>query len=154
MKTKYHLIILSAVAVVLIAGCKKNDFKEITGLCPAVESTYPSNGAAGVPIGQGISVSFNENMNPASFIQSSCDQEASITLLGKTSVAGTISCNGKTATFTPFDSLLPGTTYTATITTRATNVEGLSLKNNYVWSFTTISRHKISNIRDKEVQPK
>ncbi|MGD0710818.1 MAG: Ig-like domain-containing protein [Bacteroidales bacterium] len=137
MKTKILLTILAIVTVILIVGCKKDDFIEIKGLCPAVESANPANGVSGIPVNQGISVNFNQNMNPASFIQTSCNMEASFTLQGDTLVAGTVSYNGTTATFTPSVNLLPGTTYTATITGRVKNLEGIPLAKNYVWSFTT-----------------
>jgi hypothetical protein len=138
MKTKILLTILAIVTVVLIVGCKKDDFIEIKGLCPTVESANPANGASGIPINQGISVNFNQNMNPASFIQTSCNMEASFTLQGSALVVGTISYNGTTATFTPSSNLLPGTTYMATITGRVKNLEGIPLSKNYVWSFTTV----------------
>jgi hypothetical protein len=138
MKTKILLTILAIVTVVLIVGCKKDDFIEIKGLCPTVESANPANGASGIPINQGISVNFNQNMNPASFIQTSCNMQAAFTLQGSALVAGTVTYNGTTATFTPSSNLLPSTTYTATITGRVNNLKGIPLANNYVWSFTTV----------------
>jgi len=42
-----------------------------------------------------------------------------------------------TATFTPTSSLLPGTLYTAMITTGAQDPAGVALATNYVWTFTT-----------------
>jgi hypothetical protein len=52
-------------------------------------------------------------------------------------VSGAVTYSGSTASFTPSSNLLASTVYTATITTGAKNVAGLSLVNNYVWSFTT-----------------
>lgn len=134
MKTKIFLTILAIVSVVLIAGCKKDDFREIVVECPAVELANPANAATGVPLNQGISVTFNENMYPES-----CNAEAPFTLKGATPVAGTVSYNGKIATFTPSANLLPGTTYTATITEKFKNIAGIPLANEYVWSFTTVN---------------
>jgi hypothetical protein len=137
MKTKIHLTILAIVSVVLITGCEKDNFKEIVGICPNVELVSPANGTTGVPINQGISVTFNQNMNPATFVVSSCNTESPFTLQGATTVEGKVSYNGTTATFTSSGDLLPGTTYTATITDRVKNLAGIPLATNYVWSFTT-----------------
>jgi len=76
-------------------------------------------------------------MNPATFIQTPCNMEASITLEGETSVAGTVTYSDRTATFTPSVNLLPGTTYTATVTERVKNLAGIPLSGKYVWRFTT-----------------
>jgi hypothetical protein len=138
MKTKKHLTILVIVSVILIAGCKKDNFKEIVGICPIVQSTNPANGATDIPLNQGISVTFNENMNPATFNLTSCDMESPFTLQGVTPVAGKVSYNGTTATFTSSDNLLSGTTYTAIITEKVKNLAGIPLAKNFVWSFTTV----------------
>jgi len=57
--------------------------------------------------------------------------------IGTTSVLGTVTYSGSTATFTPSSNLNSNTTYTATITTGAKNVAGVPLANNYVWTFNT-----------------
>jgi hypothetical protein len=44
---------------------------------------------------------------------------------------------GSVATFIPTANLAPTTEYTATITTGATDVAGIALAQNYVWTFTT-----------------
>jgi len=58
---------------------------------------------------------------------------------GTTPVAGvvTYSASNNTATFTPSTTLALSTPYTATITTGATDVYGMALASNNVWSFTT-----------------
>ena len=58
-------------------------------------------------------------------------------MAGTTVVSGAVNSSGTTATFTPSDDLLSGTTYTATITTGAKNPAGTPLANDYVWTFTT-----------------
>ncbi|MDD5571258.1 MAG: Ig-like domain-containing protein [Bacteroidales bacterium] len=143
MKTKKLLTILIIVSVVFVAGCKKDTFVEIVKVCPIVESTNPTNGSSGVPLNQVITVTFNEKMNPATVILESCNMEASFTLQGTVPVSGTISYNDKTAFFMPFGNLLPGTIYTATITTRIKNLDGISLAKKYVWSFTTAGENAI-----------
>jgi hypothetical protein len=74
-------------------------------------------------------------MNPASINSGTF----TLTGPGTTAVAGTVSYDAasKTAIFTPASALAFSTLYTATITTGATDVFGLSLASNYVWSFTT-----------------
>ena len=38
--------------IALAVGCKKDDYVEVPGLCPVVESTNPANGAINVPLSQ------------------------------------------------------------------------------------------------------
>src|SRR5258708_3973769 len=56
---------------------------------------------------------------------------------GTAPVAGTVNYTGVTATCTPAGNLAPLTTYTATITSGATDLAGNALTTDYVWSFTT-----------------
>ena len=53
--------------------------------------------------------------------------------------SGTVTYVGLVATFTPLSNLTLNTTYTATITTRVTDIDGNALVSNKVWSFTTIT---------------
>jgi len=64
MKMKRLLTTLALVVVVIIAGCKKDTFKETVGVCPVV-ITDPLNLATGVPLNKIITATFNENMNAA-----------------------------------------------------------------------------------------
>jgi hypothetical protein len=102
---------------------------------PAVESTIPENGATNVPIGQVLSATFSEAMNPATISATTFR----LTVTGGAAVAGTVTYAGGVATFTPTASLAYSTNYTATITTGATSVAGTPLASNYVWTFTTIT---------------
>jgi hypothetical protein len=102
---------------------------------PAVVSTIPANGAANVPIGQVLSATFSEAMNPATISATTF----TLTVTGGAAVTGTFSYSGVVATFTPSASLANSTNYTATITTGATSVAGTPLAANYVWKFTTIT---------------
>jgi hypothetical protein len=43
MKPKKLLTTLALVSVVLIVGCKKDNFVKTIGVCPVVESTSPIN---------------------------------------------------------------------------------------------------------------
>ena len=103
-----------------------------TVTAPTVISTDPANNATGVVLNKVISATFSEIMDPLTI------NATSFTLMqGSTVIAGTISYTGTTAYFTPAVNLLPGTIYTATITTGAKNPAGTPLANNYVWTFTT-----------------
>jgi len=105
-----------------------------TGVAPIVTSTVPANGATIVPVNQVLSATFSEQMNCSTITASSF----TLTAPGPISVPGIVACAGTSATFTPTSLLKGATTYTATITTGATNVAGAALASNYVWTFTTV----------------
>ncbi len=99
---------------------------------PTVIATDPVNNATGVVLNKVISATFNEAMNPLTI------NATSFTLMqGAIIIPGTVTYSGNTAYFTPTTSLLPGSVYTATITTGARNLAGTALANDYVWKFTT-----------------
>jgi methionine-rich copper-binding protein CopC len=99
---------------------------------PIVSGTSPANNATNAAINADITVTFSENMTAGSFTT------ASFTLSsGAGVVIGAVSYNGTTATFDPTADLAYATTYTATITTGATDAGGNPLETNYVWTFTT-----------------
>jgi hypothetical protein len=108
-----------------------------TGAGPAVLSTIPANGATGVAVNQVLSATFNKAMNCTTLATPATS--FTVTGPGSTNVAGTISCAGAVATFTPSASLATNTLYTAKISTAATDTTGLPLAVNYVWSFRTVS---------------
>jgi Ice-binding-like/Bacterial Ig-like domain len=116
---------------VILSGCGRQ--QTVGPVAPAVVSTVPANGAAGVPMAQMISANFNEAMN-ASTIDTST---VTVTGPGATPVTGTVTFSGITATFAPTAALAPGTLYTGTITTGAANPSGTDLASNFVWTFTT-----------------
>jgi hypothetical protein len=99
---------------------------------PTVVSTVPANAAIDVAVATNATATFSEPMNPATITT------ATFTLKqGVTPVAGVVSYGGTTAVFNPSSDLAPGTVYTATITTGATDLAGNAIASNYVWSFTT-----------------
>ena len=95
-------------------------------------STDPLNLATAVVINKKVSVNFSVPMDPLTLTANSFTIKQ-----GANSVSGTVSGTGTTALFTSANNLLPDMTYTATITTGAKNMSGISLANNHVWSFTT-----------------
>jgi len=135
MNPKKLLTTVAIVAVILIAGCKKDDFKEIVGVCPVVISTSPANAAIGVPLDKIITATFNEAMNPITITQESFTVELSAK--GVSAVAGTVSYTGTTASFKPASALEPSTDYTGTITSSVKDLMGNALQTNYVWTFTS-----------------
>ena len=130
MKTKSLFAILSLVLLVIISGCKKDDYVEITGLCPEVVSTIPADGAIGVPINQVISASFNTKMDPTTITSSTFTVHGS-------EVEGTVTYTDSTASFTPKDDLAINHTYTGKITTKVKDVTGNYMQQDYVWTFST-----------------
>ena len=101
---------------------------------PTVTSTDPLNLATGVAFNKKVSFSFSKVMDSTSVVTNFTLINTS---LGGTPVSGTIVYTGTTGVFTPSASLLPSTTYAATITNGAKDPLGIRLVNNYVWSFTT-----------------
>lgn len=132
MKTKKLLSTIAILFIALISGCTSDDFNEIVGVCPVVETTNPKDGAFGVPLNQIITATFNEEMNPLTINQSTF----TITVAGAL-VAGKVTYSGKTATFTPTNRLAIKTLFTGTISTSVKDVDGNALQTNYVWTFTT-----------------
>jgi hypothetical protein len=110
------------------------NFTTGTIVAPKVNSTDPTNLSTGVALNKVISAVFSETMDPLTITSTSF-----VLMLGTTPVAGAVNYSGTTATFTPTAGLLSGNTYTATITTAAKNLAGVSIADNYEWSFTTVA---------------
>ena len=106
-----------------------------TSVQPIVISTVPAPGATGVPINQVLSATFSKAMNCATL--ASPATTFTLTGPGTTSVAGTVTCTGAVATFTPSANLAYNTLYTANISIGATDTTGDPLAGNYSWTFTT-----------------
>lgn len=142
MKTKSKRLWMTTIVaflslVVLIGGCKKDEYVEIVGVCPVVESTNPTNGATNVPLNQIVTVTFNEEMNPVTITPSS------FTLTGGLNngnpISGTLTYNNSNATlsFVPTAPLALNTTYTGTVKSTIKDLNGNALQTNYVWTFST-----------------
>ena len=150
MKTKKLILTYAILFIALVSGCASDDFQEKIGICPIVESTTPVSNALAVPVNNVVTITFNEEMDPATITQSS------ITLTGTSLVAGTVSYSGKTATFTPTSPLAENTTYTGRVKTTVKDLMGNALQTDYVWAFTTglilrpivISTDPINNATD------
>ncbi len=97
---------------------------------PYVSGVSVPDGATGVSVDTVFRVTFSEpvrNVGSATFRLET----------GGAPVAGTVTVDGSTATFTPSAPLLASTTYTATVTTGVTDLANNVLAMGYSWTFTT-----------------
>jgi hypothetical protein len=114
-------------------------------VAPTVTTTVPVNGASNVSRTTGINATFSEAMDSATL-------NASTFLVTK--APGAVVVTGKvtydpatdTATFTPPGPLAIGATYTGTIKTGATDLEGNALVADFQWIFTVGSSSGLSPI--------
>ncbi len=114
--------------IAFLAGCEKQD----TSVRPTAASTDPLQNVTGVPRNQAVAFTFSEAMDPLTI------NASTFTLMqGANAVPGVVTYSGNTATLTPVNLLSAATLYTATMTTGAKTLSGLSLASNSVWSFTT-----------------
>ena len=107
-----------------------------TGSCvpPTVISVTPPTVSVGVCPSTAVTATFSQAMNPSTI------NTTTFTLTAGTppvAVTGVVTYAGSTATFTPSSPLALNTHYTATITTGAMDLSGVSLASNFVWTFTT-----------------
>jgi hypothetical protein len=107
---------------------------------PTVTARNPTSGATNVGLSNVVSVTFSEDMDPASVIASNVQlRDAANSLVAATV---TYSAGTRTATLSPSATLLPSTTYTVTVRGGAGGVQDLAanaLAGNDTWSFTTVS---------------
>ncbi len=99
---------------------------------PTVVSSYPLDTETGASTLATMSATFSEAMAPASLTNATFGVKQ-----GAAVIPGAVSYFNKTVTFTPASKLDLSTTYTATVTTAATDLAGNPLAAAYSWSFTT-----------------
>ncbi|MFO7938725.1 MAG: ice-binding family protein [Bacteroidales bacterium] len=101
-------------------------------VAPTVTTTNPLNDAIEVERNITVEATFSEEMDPLTV------NASTFTLMdGTNEVSGVVEYAGTMATFTPTNSLLAETVYTAKITTEATDLAGNAIAVNKEWSFTT-----------------
>ncbi len=102
---------------------------------PTVASTLPSDAAAGVATGSGVSATFGSAMDVSTITSSSF----TLTDSAGASVPAGVSYGAasKTATLTPSAPLATGTSYTARLGTAVADQSGRPLQYAYTWTFTT-----------------
>lgn len=99
---------------------------------PMVTLMNPANSATGVDLNQVIAITFSEPMDQTTLnaLTFTLKQES-------TSIAGTVTYTGATATFTPATNLASNKIYTATITTGAKDMASNALAVDKSFNFTT-----------------
>jgi hypothetical protein len=107
-------------------------FSTSTTVAPTVTSTDPANNATGVVMNKIGAATFSVPMDPLTLTTTTFTLKQ-----GTTSIPGTVSYIGSTASFDPTSSLSSNTVYTATITTGAKDAPGTAMAADYVWTFTT-----------------
>jgi hypothetical protein len=100
-----------------------------------VSSTTPANLAIGVAEDQVLTVTFNQDLNCTTVTTSTFTLQSVAKHPG--AVAGTVTCSGMVATFTPSSPLAANTNYTATITNKVKDENGQTLLLCFVWCFKT-----------------
>jgi alpha-tubulin suppressor-like RCC1 family protein len=102
---------------------------------PTVLSVVPAANATSVQLNKAVTVNFSEPVNCATVTATS------FTLKNPsgTALAGTITCSGATATFTPTALLSASTKYTARVTVAVKDLAGNAMGAAKSWSFTTDS---------------
>ena len=101
-------------------------------IAPTVMSTNPADLDINVALNSDVAATFSEEMAGLTITTSS------FTLMdGLSDITGSVSYLNSMATFNPDSDLAANTTYTAIVSTDATDLAGNALENAYVWSFTT-----------------
>ena len=108
---------------------------------PTVTFTSPVKGDKTTPVNQKVNAAFSENMDPATITAATFSVKQ-----GETPVAGTVTSNASTATFTPAQNFEKGKAYTATVTTGTKDLSGNALANNYAWDFTAYQAPKVIGV--------
>ena len=109
------------------------DLEQEKANAPTVSSTFPEASATDVVINTPVSATFSTEMNSSLITTETFTLKSS----AGSSVAGVISSNGNTFTFTPDANLEQNTAYTATLSSQISDSSGNTLFSAYVWSFTT-----------------
>ncbi|MFN7014477.1 MAG: ice-binding family protein, partial [Bacteroidia bacterium] len=110
------------------------NFTTGTIVAPRVTQTDPFNNETGVTVNKIITATFDVAMDPLTITSTTFTLKQ-----GNTPILGSVNYIGNVASFDPNDPLLQNAVYTATITTGAKNLTGVSIANNYVWTFTTFN---------------
>ena len=125
--------IILILSVVAISGCMKENTNPATK-SPIVISTGAVKNASSVALNEIVTAKFSVPMD-----RTTLTAETFTLKLETIPIAGTVTSTDSTASFIPAESLLSGAAYTATITTGAKNVSGISLTDDYVWTFNTVT---------------
>ncbi len=107
---------------------------------PLVSSTVPTSGASAIAVGANVTATFSEAMAAASLTATSFSLAP--TAGGPAVAASPPSYNAATrvVTLDPTAALVAGVSYTATITTAASDLAGNTLLTAHTWTFTTATQ--------------
>ncbi len=109
-------------------------------IVPVVISTDPTPGQGNVALNKIITATFSVPMDRTTLTNATF-----IVKQGLNTIAGAITYNGSTVSFTPSNPLMANTVYTVTITTGATSVQGTPLAADYSWNFTTLPIPRVTD---------
>jgi hypothetical protein len=129
MKPKNLLQTAAFVMAVFLTAC--NDDSE-TVMSPSVSQTDIINNATGVPRNKAIEVTFSEDMDATTI-----NTNTFIVRKGSNPVEGNVSYSDRKASFQPAQLLDPNETYNVRITMEVKDMQGNSLRDEKIWSFTT-----------------
>ena len=117
----------------ILSGCKKIvDETGKIGTCPTIKSTDPISGAINVATNKVITITFNDDLNPATVHESTIQLKA-----GTTRIQGVVTYANKVATFTPSVPLSAKTVYTGVVTIGVRDFARTALPVEYTWNFNT-----------------
>ncbi len=133
---KKALSLVFAISTVFLYSCGGSDDNgsAADSTDPAIVSVSPAANATGVLLNNAVAVVFSEAMEPTTITTSTITVMA-----GATSIGGTVSYSGTTASFTPSQNLTQDTLYTVTISETVTDANGNDMSAPYSWSFTTLT---------------
>lgn len=126
-----YMAVVSVIVAVLMLGCSGSQapVPPHDTAAPTVISTSPPDQAVEVAVNSVITATFSEVMSAGTITNTSFTLSNGAT--------GTVAYSGTRAVFTPATILAFATTYTATITTAATDLAGNPLAAPYSWVFIT-----------------
>jgi hypothetical protein len=135
--TQYYIKAYLSRGKVTVYGTELNF---TTGTTPSVISTDPQDGITNVPVNKAISITFSQSMDNSTITSSTFTVRKQTT-----TVPGSISFSGNTATYTPANNLEPAITYTVLVTAGVKNQTGVPIKNDYLWAFTTQQKPELAS---------
>ncbi len=125
--------ILLATVALFAAACNDDNPTGGGSAAPTVVSTSPASAGTGASRNGAITATFSEAMEP-----STINGTTFVLAQGATPVAAVVTYSGTTARLVPSVALASNTTYTATISTGATDLDGDALTVLKTWGFTTV----------------
>lgn len=131
----HEICFLAFLLLIFSAGCC-NPGSNPDLLPPTISAVTPPDGAAGACPNTVVTATFSVAMNPATINTTTFTLTTGTPPVAVDGVV-TYAASSNTATFAPSAALALSTLYTATITTGATDAQGVALASNFVWTFTT-----------------